>query len=266
MDISIVIRCGDDRRVFDCINSIDEDVEILVALSENKALQKELEERHIKYCITPRHNLSQTSNIGISHASYDKVILTDSDTLFDPGCICELYHSLDQYRIARARITFETDNSKFTSRLVSEARDYVNSLPLVYTPGIAFHKDINVDIGGFMFNDLVPYAVDADLSYRLSKTGISVKFIDSVGIRHKAESILHDLRAAFRIGRGCAISYLSLRQIKSYTGIRWNDLKGVKSSHFRDVLVKKGICIALYQIVWDLFYWSGYADQRLKGV
>jgi len=266
MDISIVIRCGDDRRVFDCIQSIDENVEIIVALSDNRALQKELEDRHIKYCMTPRHNLSQTSNIGINHASCDKVILTDSDTLFDPGCIRELYHALDQYQIARARITFQTDNGKFTSWLVSEARDYVNSLPLVYTPGIAFHKDIMADIGGFMFNDRVPYAVDADLSYRLSKTCIPVKFIDSVGIRHNAESLRHDLKASFRIGQGCAISYLSLRQIKSYSGIRWDDLKGVKFSHLGDVLAKKGVFIALYQIIWDLFYWSGYIDQWLKEV
>lgn len=266
MDVSIVIRCGDDRRVFDCIKSIDEDTEIIVALSENMALQKEIEEKKIKYCITPRHNLSQTSNIGISHTTNEKVILTDSDTLFDSGCIRELYRALDQYPIVRARIYFEPGHGKFSSRLVSEARDYVNSLPVVYTPGIAFNKSIIDDIGGFLFNDMVPYAVDADLNYRLSRKPVPVKFIDNVRIRHNAESMQHDLKAAFRIGRGCAISYLSLRKIKTYSNIRWYDLKGVKLQCIGDVLAKKGLPVALYQIIWDLFYWTGYIDQRLRGV
>ncbi|BAI61023.1 hypothetical protein MCP_0951 [Methanocella paludicola SANAE] len=266
MDLSIVIRCGDDRRVFDCINSIDEHVGIIVALSENAMLQKELEEKKIKYCITPRHNLSQTSNIGIDKAIYEKVILTDSDTQFEPGCIRELYHALDQYPIARARINFETDSDKYSSRLVSEARDYVNSLPVVYTPGIAFRKSIVKHIGGFMFNDLVPYAVDADLNYRLGKTDLPVKFIDNLGLKHNAESMRHDLKAAFRIGRGCAISYLSLRRLKQYSSIRWYDLKGVKLQSLGDVLMKKGLIVALYQVIWDAFYWTGYAGQRLRGV
>lgn len=266
MDISIVIRCGDDQRVFDCIKSIDEEAEIIVALSDNKTLQKELKDKKIKYCITPRHNLSQTSNIGINYTTNEKVILTDSDTLFDPGCIRELYNALNQYPIARARINFESYPGKFSSKLVSEARDYINSLPVLYTPGIAFRKNIITDIGGFLFNNQVPYAVDADFNYRVNRTRIPIKFIDNVGIRHNAESIQHDLKAAFRIGRGCAISYLSLKKIRAYSNIRWYDLKGVKLYYLSDVLAKKGLPVALYQIIWDLFYWIGYADQRLRGV
>jgi hypothetical protein len=48
--------------------------------------------------------------------------------------------------------------------------------------------------------------------------------------------------------------------------IRWDDLKGVKVTMLPDVLSKKGIIVLLYQIVWDSFYWLGYAYQRIKGI
>ena len=189
MDMSVVIRCGDDHRVFDCVESIDQDVDVIVALSENAKLQRKLESMGIKYCITPRGNLSKTSNIGISNASYNKVIITDSDTTFEPGTIAELYRSLDQFLIARARIRFIIDEKKASTRVVSMARDYVNTLPLVYTPGIAFRKEVMAMIGGFMFNDLVPYAVDADMNYRIVSAKIPVKFDEAAMINHYPEGV-----------------------------------------------------------------------------
>jgi glycosyltransferase involved in cell wall biosynthesis len=220
----------------------------------------------IKYCITPRGNLSRTSNIGISYASYDKVIITDSDTTFEPGAIAELYHSLCQFPIARARIRFILDKKRTSTRIVSEARDYVNSLPLVYTPGVAFHKEVAEKLGGFLFNDLVPYAVDADWNYRIARAKVPVKFDGNAMINHCPEGVRHDLKAAYRIGCGCAISYMSLRKNSKFSTMRWNDLKGVKISMLPDVLSKKGAMVLLYQIVWDSFYWMGYAYQRVRGI
>ncbi len=142
------------------------------------------------------------SNIGIANTMYNKVIITDSDTTFEPGCIRELYRSLENYPIVRAHLRFATDSGRLFSRIIASARDYVNSMPLVYTPGVALRKDVVACIGGFMFNDVVPYAVDADLNYRVKSLDIQVKFADQAVVNHCAESVKHDLKAAYRIGWG----------------------------------------------------------------
>ncbi len=265
MEISIVIRCGDDERVFKCIDSIDEEAEIIISTSKNPAFQRKLEKAGIHYCISPRKNLSKISNIGFKEAKYDRVIITDSDTVFEKGCIRKLYNALDKHKVARAGIRFSIDKQKTLSRQVAEARDYVNSQKVVFTPGIAVRKDILPDIGGFLFNDPVPYAVDADLNYRIQKSGNSVAWLmKDAYICHSAEAIRHDLKAAYRIGKGCRISVVELRRTKQFSMIKWNDLKAVKAIQIPDIIRKKGISVALYQIIWDIAYWIGYAIQTAK--
>ncbi|MHA1448415.1 MAG: glycosyltransferase [Candidatus Hodarchaeales archaeon] len=260
MDISIVIRCCDDERVFRCIESIDEDVEIIISLCENEVIQKKIEEMKIKYCIIPRGNLSITSNAGFKIASHQKVFITDSDTLFKKNCIRETFINLDKYKIVRARIIFQYNTRNPISKIIAEARDYVNSLPVVYTPGIGVHKDLLDKIGGFLFNDPVPFAVDADLTFRVKEANIPVKYLDSACIYHSSVDIYHDLKAAFRIGKGCAISAILLNKMnknsKSYRKIRY-DLKGVKVTDYPDIVRKKGPLVMLYQIIWDLFFYLG---------
>ena len=68
---------------------------------------------------------------------------------------------LETSKVARARIRFEVTGAGLGSRVAAEARDYVNSLPVVFTPGIAVRRDLVSDVGGILFNDPVPYAVDA---------------------------------------------------------------------------------------------------------
>ncbi len=264
MDLSVVIRCGDDERVFRCIDSIDEDVEVIVSLSAEEDLQDKLEDAGVRYYLSPRKNLSRTSNIGFENASHNRVIMTDSDTTFERGCIRRLNDALDTHKVARAGIKFLVDSTVPFSYLVAEARDYINSLPLVYTPGIAVRKDILPDIGGFLFNDSVPYAVDADLNYRIRKAGIPVAWLtNEVFIRHSAENIKHDLNAAFRIGTGCRVSFENLRDYRQYSDIPRNALKGVRTRRIPDVFRKKGLGVGIYQILWDLYYYMGYTHQLL---
>ena len=264
MELSVVIRCGDDPRIFDCIRSIDEEVDVVVALSSNDRLRLKIAESGVRYCVTPRGNLSIVSNMGVANARFKKVFLTDSDTIFEPGCIRKIDETLDEYPIAKVRISFQYDSKRLSSRTVAAARDYVNSLPLVYTPGIGFRKDVTDKIGGFLFNEPVKYAVDADLDYRVKKAGIPIEFIRSVGIQHSPESLSHDLRAAYRIGQGCASSYLVLKTYDCYADIGWNALKGVKLKKIPDIAVKKGLTVAFYQIIWDLLYWLGYLNKYIK--
>ena len=265
MDISVVIRCGDDNRVFKCIDSIDEDVEVIVSLSENPKLEKKLENKGIKYCLSPRKNLSKTSNIGFEFASYEKVIITDSDTVFEKGCIKKLYDALDNYKVACAGIKFLSAPQIPFSNIVAESRDYVNSLPLFFTPGIALKKNVLLEIGGFLFDDNVPYAVDANLDYRVKKAGLPVAWMtNDAYICHAPESIKHDLKAAFRIGMGCRVGVERLRTFDQYSDTKWDALKGVKLNSVIDVFQKKGTFVGFYQMLWDIFHIAGYSHQILS--
>ena len=265
MDISVVIRCGDDDRVFQCIESIDEDVEVIVSISRNDELQEKLEKLGIKYCLSPRKNLSKTSNIGFENATYNKVIITDSDTVFEKKCIQKLNDALDYNKVACAGIRFMTDLSTMGSNLIAETRDYVNSKKLVFTPGIAVRKDILEDIGGFLFDEEVPYAVDANLDYRIKKAGIPVSWlINDAYIKHSHESLKHDLKAAYRIGKGCREGVFNLRQHPQYKDIKWNELKATKLTDIKQVFLEKGIFAGMYQTIWDFVFYMGYGSQVLK--
>jgi len=273
MDMSIVIRCWDDERVFKCVDSIDEDVEVIVSTSENPKFQGKLAARGINYCLVPRGNLSIVSNVGFAATKYNKVLITDSDTTFEKGCIRKMHDALDEHRVVRAKLRFKHRADMPFSRIVAEARDFVNSLPVVYTPGIAVRKDILPDIGGFLFNDPVPFAVDADLNYRIRKARISVRYLDDAVIYHDAESLRHDINAAFRIGRGCMVSAVHLSGHDGSGGQRpriiARELKGVKPQHFREILHKRGLPILSYQLLWDLLFYGGMIHQsfisRLPG-
>lgn len=210
MQFSVVIRCGRDSRVFDCISSIDEDVDVIVSTIDDPSFTGILDSKVIRYCTTPPGNLSTVSNEGIRQAKYDKVLITDSDTVFQPGCLKYLDEALDRFPVARPPLDFRTlDKGRF-SRQVANARRFVNGKELAFTPGLAFRKDIIDKIGGFYFNDLVPFAVDADLNFRLKHYGVSVDYFGGPGLIHGAENVKHDLKAARRIGNGTKISAESL--------------------------------------------------------
>jgi len=262
MDLTVVIRCCDDERVFRCIESIDENVEIIVSLCKNSDLEEELKSKSIKYTIAPRGNLSKTSNRGFIEASYDKVIITDSDTWFGKNCINRVNECLNDHKVVKPGLKFERKKDNIISELIAKARDYVNSLPLVFTPGIGVRKDILPNIGGFLFNNPVPFAVDADLNYRIKKSNIGICWLmDEVFIYHDSEFVKHDLKSAYRIGKGCRRSVEILKNHEDFSSIKWNELKAVKSYHWCDIIKTKGGLVYAYQLLWDFLYWSGYFNQ-----
>lgn len=265
MDISVVIRCKDDERVFECIESIDEDAKIIVVLNQNDTLKHKLEKKGVSCYISPPGNLSIVSNIGFLAAETNKVVITDSDTVFYPGCIRTIYEALDNNKVVRAKLLFKSSTDISYSKLVSEARDFVNSLPLVYTPGIGVKKDILSDIGGFLFNEHVPFAVDADLNYRIKEAGLDVAFLSDAIVQHDCEGSKHDLKAALRIGRGCRISAETLGKLYTSTSVNCigRYLKGVKLQHYPILIKEKGVKVFLYQIIWDSHFYFGYNCQRL---
>jgi len=256
---TVVIRCKDDERVFDCIKSIDESVEIIVVMNPNEDLERRLGDIGVICKHSPPGNLSIVSNIGFESASADKIIITDSDTIFGEKCIFAMIEGLNEYDVVRSPLRFGR-RDEFLSRELAEARDYVNSLPVVYTPGIAVSRTLPEKIKGYLFDDAIPFAVDANLNFRIHQENVPVLYLEYVWISHSAESVKHDLKAARRIGSGCRES--SKRLVTLYPEIPEMEighaLKGVKRSHYYDLFKKKGLRVFLYQLLWDIAFYRGY--------
>jgi hypothetical protein len=263
MDATVVIRCGNDERVLQCVKSVDSPVEIVVAFTGDEALFEKIARTGVRCVRAPPSNLSRVSNIGIGAASTGHIILTDSDTVFEPGCVDKLLGALRTHTAARARLRFEAGRG--LSRVVSEARDYVNRLPLLYTPGIAFRRDALWDVGGFFFNDPVPYAVDADLNLRVQRAKVSVAFLSDACVWHAPIPVRHDLRAARRIGAGCKVSMRYWNRDGSFGRVGRLTLKGVKPDLWPDLLRRKGLAVLGYQLLWDASYWWGFFGARSGG-
>ncbi len=259
--LSVVIRCRNDPSVLDCIHSIDTDAEIIVAYTGSPSLEGQIKECGAKSIPAPFGNLSKVSNAGFQAASCDKIVFTDSDTRFGPGCLGKLTVALEDYKIARAKLLFH-DTQPPTQRMIANARDYVNRLPLTYTPGLAVRRDLLPEIGGFLFNDIVPFAVDADLNFRVVKAGAKTAFVSDAWLQHGSISLRHDIRAAYRIGDGCACSIDYWNNLGTYGHLGNFTLKGVPPSLLPDLLRSKGIATLAYQLFWDAAYWLGFLRRK----
>lgn len=261
-NISIVIRCGNDPSVLRCIASVDAEAEIVVSFTGSPELAGLIRGTGSRCVLAPRGNLSQVSNAGFRATQGEQVIITDSDTEFEPGCIDNLRQALETKMVARARLRFMTDGVGFGSRVVAAARDYVNSLPVVYTPGVALRRDLLPHVGGILFNDPVPYAVDADLDFRIKRGNVPVAFVPDAWVRHAPIPLPHDVRAAYRIGRGCRVSIDHWNRDGRFGQLPADALKAVRPEHLPDLVRRKGIATLAYQTVWDSAYWLGYRRQK----
>src|SRR5436305_14593145 len=92
-DLSIVIPCRDDVRIKQCLESIDEDVEIVISLNgssmEVDRIVSDFAATHkrtvIVRSIAP--NLAAAMQLGSLAATGDVILYMDSDCRFFPGTI-----------------------------------------------------------------------------------------------------------------------------------------------------------------------------------
>ncbi len=253
-----MIRCGSDPRVFDCIQSVDEEVDIMISAKDDPVFLDSLRDAGVRYCVSESNNLSVVSNDGIEHALNDRVFLTDSDTVLCKGCLEAIDAGLDDHDVVSAEIVFDSGHS-MVSRWISNSRSYVNSKDLAFTPGLGMDRRISDRIGGFIFDPNVRFAVDANLDYRIRRSGIDVQFDSGARIIHSMETVRHDLMAARRIGKGVVAGAMDLHRM--YPSIPENtirrDLKAVHVGDYPEIIRRYGPGTMLYQIIWDMNFYIG---------
>lgn len=265
-DITVVIASSEDESVFRCIDSVNDQANVVVSLTPYPPIETQLAIMRISFVVVPRGNLGLTYNRGIELAQTNKVIIMTDDATFTPGAIDKLTEGLDVYDACKARLFFQYDDCHPLSKVVASARDFINSSSTgVFTPGLAIRKDIKDQMGGYFFNEQIRWAEDAEFSYRFHKNGLRFGYIEDAVVIHPEVSVKHDLKGAFLIG-------LSKRRSVDL-GLREGDedimptlkrvLSGETLRRRKKIYQEKGIDTLLYMVVWDAFYNLGYNLRRL---
>lgn len=253
MDLSILIPCADDLRIAACIDSIDENVQIVIALNGASNQVKSLLARYpVTVCEISQRNIGAALNRGIAAASFERILKSDSDCTFDRGAIRILYEALDDAEIAKGRMVFTFTDP--LSKIISRAREYTTADQLKTYPPLAFHKSL-VEKVGYYFDEDIHWTEDADLNRRVRAAGIQIRYVPEATVYHAPLNILTDLGSAFSYGQGRRIA-----ERKKLTGISspYQLTLRVLTELFADARRKKGVQTAWYLVIWQIAFSLGY--------
>lgn len=269
VNLSIIIKCYQDKRIFDCINSIDEDCEVLIPYSGDPPLAAEIADRypHARIINAPIGNLSASCNLGISACTGNSVLIMDSDARFKAGCIRLMIKYLKDTLVVKPWIVYEHDTSVVGSEVIAKTRQRFNDKEVrALTPGLAFRKEIKELIGGQFFDERVLFTEDAFLDWKLKKAGISIQFLPEAVVYHSPVSLFHDLRAGFRMGYGYrrAVHYAGRENDNSLKVILKRLVSGASLKHFVKEGLAEGFDVSCYTSAWTILYNIGYINERFK--
>ncbi|MDD2646953.1 MAG: glycosyltransferase family A protein [Patescibacteria group bacterium] len=273
LNISVIIAVSDDILIKECVDSVDEDVEIVIALNgatyEVEKIVKSL--KNVRYVELPERNIGKANNLAISAATNQRLIFMDSDCVFTPGSIRKLYFGLDDYKIAKGRVLFKHKN--FETRLVAKTREVNTTTELTaFKPCLAIRKDLINDVG-YIFDDDIHFREDYDLTCRVFAKKIPIKFVPEASVYHTPLPVYYDLRSSFRYGCGHRIG---IKEGVLKGSLLWGGDKSITNSLLLDAkrifycpryLLKikrtKGVLVSLYSIIWMASFTLGYYCQEM---
>lgn len=260
MELSIVIADSRDLKIRDCVNSIDENVEVIVSLNDaTDELVKLTKTLGVRTCETKERGLALALNRGIEKANNSKILIVDSDFTFEKGTIRRLYKGVeDNDSMVRGRVIYNHDN--ILSKIVAKAREYhANSAPKdgeikAYKP-LLFDRRIKDKMGGRFYDNDLKLSEDYEMDTRRRKAGIKIKYIPEAVVHHAPISPIHDLESAYKYGLDRHTTV-----IRGLTKPKKGTLSSLKKliSHGRERLGFTGI---LYMALWTLAYDLGYHTQ-----
>jgi len=210
MDLSVVIRVANDLRIVDCVNSVDEPAEIVVAAYDPKErMRSTLESLPVNTCYINKPGIGLANNVGIAAASHEKVLLMDADCVFEPGAIRLMYDALDHSKLVKSHVRYSGTNR--LSKMVAEGRSFHGLFEkdsvFAFTPGLAFRKEIINNLSYYFDNDLL-WAEDAEFDKRVRDAGLKVKYLSEAVVSHAPLNVRQDLKAAYKYGTGYATAFL----------------------------------------------------------
>lgn len=256
MELSIVIPVKDDIKITECINSIDEDVEVVVAMNDpSDEIIDIVNKLGVKSVHLPEANLSKAYNAGIEAATYDKVLLMDSDCVFEKGTIRKLFLGSRRAKLSKGRVVFTYDTIQ--SKIVSRVREFTTSdFCNAFSPPLILDKSVKEDIG-YYFNPLLKWEEDYDFNKRVFENKVKIYWDRSAVIYHPPLSMKSDLRAAYNYGSGHGIGLNAGVFTDDSNRISKEQKKKNRKAQYKVIRKQKGICAFLYYVMWHKKYVKG---------
>lgn len=256
-EISIVIPCRNDARLFGCLESVDEDVEIVISLNgSSEAMRRKVwsyagRRRGVIVIELATANLAAALEAGSVRASSDAVLYMDSDCRFAPGAIAKFRRSIRDHDVVKGGIVFES-NSWLSSIIARSREHHTSELLTAYKPPLVIRKSIGSRIGGYYFDSRLIWREDSNLDWRIRRANIPIHFEPSAVIFHPPLSLREDLRSTFRYGVGLARS--------RWYQIPLTEVPRSVASTYRS----KGFVPALYMCFRNSVYNAGFIWESVR--
>jgi GT2 family glycosyltransferase len=255
LTLGIVIPCRDDARVVPCVGSVDADAEILIVLNGSPpgfadALRREVGAR-ARLELLPAANASRALEHGIRVASFDRVLLMDSDCVFAAGALAAVARAFDEgssdEEVYKGRIVFDPGSSRASALVARSRSQRMGHFEIAYKPPLAFSRRLRDRLGGYFFDPRLVWKEDADLDSRIRRAGIRIVPVERCVIHHAPLSLGADLTSSFHYGIGVAIArHLHIALARPRRSLR-------------EALRLHGPDAALYMTVANLVLRAGYS-------
>lgn len=260
MDLSVIIPVKDDVLVEQCVKSIDEDVEIVVVLNgTNQKIKEIVSKLNVKILEIEEANLAKALNYGIITAKNDRVLLMDSDCIFEKGTIEKIYRGLDVAALSKGKVIFKSNG--IISETIAKVRSFSTSdFCNAYKPPLAFNKNIIQKIG-YYFDPKLIWEEDLDFNNRVISNKLKINWDQTAKIYHPKLKLINDLKAAYNYGTGHAYGIIN----GNFKKIQNVDEKKIKLFQKRFLIETKGYLAYLYYILWQYFYKKGMRKILKRG-
>jgi glycosyltransferase involved in cell wall biosynthesis len=261
-----VIPVKKDEFIYRAIESVPEDVEIVVGLSNSpeefiNSLIKKYGSR-IKLAYSSKDGMPVALNLAVEHASNESIIVLDSDCYIPSISTIEAYDSyLQEYNFVRG-ITLMERNS-YWSRIAAKGTEAMNKRfsikPRLFGPSIAFRKTAYQSYGGYD-EKMVYGSCDHEFCLRIEKNKEIVGFAEKAAILHKPLTLKVDFKSHY--GYGLGMRYIDAKFKFNYgLGICLNKLHPVE---LFNKLTSRGLISVLRSLILGAVMIYGYL--RYKSV
>jgi glycosyltransferase involved in cell wall biosynthesis len=261
--MTLIVPAKNDRKLRQCLDSVDEDVEIVVALNDPSEEVRAIANGHVRAPVVteiPEANLGAAYEDGVAAAAGRYLFFMDSDCVFGPGTLRAMAARAVRHPLVKGQCRF-TSAPRRLSRIIQRAREFQTSdFVNAYSPPLLYDREIISRMGGYHYSPLIHWQEDREFDFRAQLAGLEVEYCADGVIEHAAQDGVSDLRSGFRYGMGEAIG----RELGLFVTPRWHWSVRSDLSSVLAALRGKGVAPAIYRTLWLACYRTGTAWHRFR--
>ncbi|MEK6938443.1 MAG: glycosyltransferase [Nanoarchaeota archaeon] len=195
--ISIIIPVGNDSRICQCLQSIEQQLSIdgleVILINNNcdqrvkKIIDQYVDRIPLVSIDSSSDNIGLLRNLAIKNASSDIFYFVDSDCILRKDAISNAIMSGMMNDVTRGYIEFQgTSRIAQLDALLRQQR-YASDLYFAYCPNLVVRRNVFENIG--LFNENFKYGSDGEFAKRLRERGINCSYNAEMSIIHRSPEL-----------------------------------------------------------------------------